>query len=218
MNETLKTVLKVGTGFVVGGLVGYLTAKKLLEKKYSDICDSEVESMREMYDRKAEKLRCELSAQNNESIKRDISSKLGCPEAIMDDRSEEEESEETEENLKSGPREVGLIRRYGGDQVNEAAGGYKFKKDIIDEDLFSNDRSFDKIDLDYYEGDEVLVEAGEIADIGSTIGFDALDHFGETGEEDVVYVRNLRIGTDFAVFRHHECFYWPGEDVSPDDE
>ena len=62
--------------------------------------------------------------------------------------------------------------------------------------------------LQYYEGDGVLADISEniISDVSATIGDEALDHFGEFGEEDVVRVRNKRLGTDYEVIRIHSRY------------
>lgn len=79
---------------------------------------------------------------------------------------------------------------------------------IIMPDQFINEEPyFDKITLEYYE-DGVLCDerTGEIlTDIESAIGRESLNHFGEY-EDDVVYVRNERISTDYEVIYQDRPF------------
>lgn len=75
-----------------------------------------------------------------------------------------------------------------------------------------------KIVLHYYEDNEVLeyeeynLDKGDdhFADIGSTIGHDAVNHFGEF-EKDTVYVRNEALGNDYEVLLEH-CAYDEGDE------
>lgn len=78
----------------------------------------------------------------------------------------------------------------------------------ISPDQFVNEQPFfDKITLEYYD-DGILCEeiSDEIIDnISGTIGMDSLNKFGEY-EEDVVYIRNERVSTDYEVIRQHRAF------------
>lgn len=68
-------------------------------------------------------------------------------------------------------------------------------------------KEFDKITLLYYT-DRVLIEEmsrGIITDINGTVGYDSLHRFGEY-EEDVVYVRNEKISTDFEIIQNDVAF------------
>ena len=72
---------------------------------------------------------------------------------------------------------------------------------VIMPDQFVNEHTeFDKTTLMYYS-DDVLVEEMTreiITDIDSAIGTESLNHFGEF-EDDVVYVRNEKISTDYEI-------------------
>ena len=72
---------------------------------------------------------------------------------------------------------------------------------VIDEIEYSErELYFDKIELDYYVEDEVLVdEAEEITDINTTVGYDIIDDFIKDESEDVIYVRNSKMNTDYMI-------------------
>ena len=63
---------------------------------------------------------------------------------------------------------------------------------------------FEKIEVEYYEGNDTLLDVGaeRVIDISSTIGREALERFGEYGEKDIVYVRNEKLWTDYCVSRN----------------
>lgn len=85
---------------------------------------------------------------------------------------------------------------------------------VISPDSFINEHcEYAKIVLHYYEENEVLeyeeydeAEGDDhFADIGSTIGHDSINHFGEF-EKDTVYVRNEALGNDYEVLLEHSAY------------
>lgn len=85
---------------------------------------------------------------------------------------------------------------------------------VISPDSYANEHNeYAKIVLYYYEDNEVLeyeeynLDKGDdhFADIGSTIGYDAVNHFGEY-ETDAVFVRNERLGNDYEVLLIHSAY------------
>lgn len=78
---------------------------------------------------------------------------------------------------------------------------------ITPDEFVGEKLSYDKITLEYYE-DGILCNALSeeiIEDINRAIGLESLNKFGEY-EEDVVYVRNERISTDYEVIQQHRPF------------
>lgn len=58
MNKALLTNIAVGAGGVaLGGFAGFLVAKKVLEKKYRELADEEIESVRKAYQEELDKHR-----------------------------------------------------------------------------------------------------------------------------------------------------------------
>lgn len=91
----------------------------------------------------------------------------------------------------------------------ESATVPEYKIEILDPNSEDPEQLlFEQQTLQYYEGDHVLTDINEIIipDIEATIGPDALDHFGEFGEEDIVRVRNTRLGIDYEVIRIHGSY------------
>ena len=67
--------------------------------------------------------------------------------------------------------------------------------------------SYDKISLSYFPRDRVLLDDEEdpIDDVNRTIGWRNLTQFGgESGDPDVVFVRNRSLKTDFEVIKDEE--------------
>lgn len=85
---------------------------------------------------------------------------------------------------------------------------------VIDEfDYINGRKMYDKITLNYYDDGVLEEEISEdlVDDIDAAIGRDSLTKFGD---DDMVFVRNERYGTDYAVVRQH-CSYGT---VVPEDD
>lgn len=78
----------------------------------------------------------------------------------------------------------------------------------ISPDEYGDTYNYNTAHLTYYAGDDILADEADelIDDIDGTIGLDSLDHFGEY-EEDVVFVRNDELKTDYEVFLNSGRYY-----------
>lgn len=81
---------------------------------------------------------------------------------------------------------------------------------VISRDSYENEYlDYHKESLVYFENDGVLVDdKDEIVDnVESMVSLKALRCFGEmSGDEDIVYVRNMRIRCDFEIVREHMSY------------
>lgn len=77
----------------------------------------------------------------------------------------------------------------------------------ISPEAFADEHAdYAKLTMVYYEDNEVLVnEEEECVDIDSTIGYDAINHFGDF-EKDAVFIRNEALGNDYEVLLEHAAF------------
>lgn len=78
---------------------------------------------------------------------------------------------------------------------------------VISPEEFSNEHSdYAKLTMVYYEDNEVLLnEEEECVDIGSTIGYDFINHFGDF-EKDAVFIRNEALGNDYEILMEHTSY------------
>ena len=79
---------------------------------------------------------------------------------------------------------------------------------ISDTDIIAGHRMHDQVTVNYYDdgiAEEALNPGCLFDDIDGTIGRESLEHFGEY-EEDVVFVRNERLGIDYEVIRQHRDY------------
>ena len=71
---------------------------------------------------------------------------------------------------------------------------------INESDYSETELSFEKADLDYYLDDGALVdETDALIEIEDAIGYDILEAFINNENEDIIYVRNANLGTDYQI-------------------
>ena len=79
-------------------------------------------------------------------------------------------------------------------------------------EFYDERREYDKITIDWYDGDNVVLDETEnpIADVISYVGCDMNTLFGRPpadGDPDSRFVRNDRYGTDYEIIRHHGSWH-----------
>jgi hypothetical protein len=80
---------------------------------------------------------------------------------------------------------------------------------ISHEEFVAGEEGHDREVLTYYEDDEVLVDTRDVPvpDNDVTVGDDNLRRFGHgSHDNNVVYVRNEKLGLDFEIVRHKGSF------------
>lgn len=198
MNSTLKGVLI----FVLGAAAGSLATWKLIEKKYKDIAQEEIDSVKDTFSK----------MKKNEY-----------PDKLEDypDFEEFDDSDDVEEEPKSEQKidrnnkpdiveyakilsETGYTN-YAERQDKKEKKGVEPVEDerpyVISPDEFGEKDGYENVTLTYY-ADGVLTDYFDnvISNIDEVVGFDSLDHFGEY-EDDVVFVRNEKMETDYEILR-----------------
>lgn len=165
--------------FATGVAIGSVVTWKLVKTKYEQIANEEIESVREYY------------AQKDKETLTD--------EAYGED---EEEPDEPTERVKYA--KVVSDLGYSGEEKEDAEMDDK-PYVISPEDADESD--YDIMHLDYYEGDDVLVDSfGDVVeDVDSTVGADFASHFGEY-EEDTVFVANDAHGTVYEICRDYGSY------------
>ena len=199
MNSTLKGVLI----FVLGAAAGSLATWKLIEKKYKDIAQEEIDSVKDTF---------------SKMKKNEYPDKL-------EDYPDFEEFDDSDDSYDEEPKSEQKIDRNNKPDIVEYAKilsevGYtnyaerqdkKEKKGVepvederpyvISPDEFGEKDGYENVTLTYY-ADGVLTDYFDnvISNVDEVVGFDSLDHFGEY-EDDVVFVRNEKMETDYEILR-----------------
>lgn len=179
-----ETLLFVG-GAVTGAAICYFVTKKKYETEISYL-ESEIDATIDKY-----------YASQEEQI----------PET--EELNEEERKEvETYNSLAGNYTDYSRITKPDiSTLMHEKHPEYDFK--ILDpNNPDPEEQLYEQQTVQYYEEDGTLADISEniIPDLENVIGPDALDHFGEYGEEDIVRVRNKKLGIDYEVIRIHGSY------------
>lgn len=196
MNSTLKGVLI----FVLGAAAGSLATWKLIEKKYKDIAQEEIDSVKDTF---------------SKMKKNEYPDKLeDYPDFEEFDDSDDEEpksEQKIDRNNKPDIVEYAKILSETGYTNYAERQDKKEKKGVepveyerpyvISPDEFGEKDGYENVTLTYY-ADGVLTDYFDnvISNIDEVVGFDSLDHFGEY-EDDAVFVRNDKMETDYEILR-----------------
>lgn len=183
-----KNILSKTFIFVVGAAVGSVVTWKLVEKKYADLADKEIESV-------VESFRARYETEDTETSEDvvDDDEEADCPDEYYEiirkngysteqtaDSNDEEEIEEEEEE--------DMDRPY-----------------VISPDEFG-DCDYAQVSLTYHTDGIVSNDRHKIiANVDELIGIESLDHFGEY-EDDSVFVRNDKLKTDFEILMDYRAF------------
>lgn len=198
MNSTLKGVLI----FVLGAAAGSLATWKLIEKKYKDIAQEEIDSVKDTF---------------SKMKKNEYPDKLeDYPDfEEFDDSDDEEEEPKSEQKIDRNNKpdiveyakilsEVGYTN-YAERQDKKEKKGVEPVEDerpyVISPDEFGEKDGYENVTLTYY-ADGVLTDYFDnvISNVDEVVGFDSLNHFGEY-EDDAVFVRNEKMETDYEILR-----------------
>lgn len=177
--------------FIVGASAGSLITWKFVEKKYKQIAQEEIDSVKETYTK--------MRKDDLEAKKADIEAAKA---KLHPAESEKVETPEVQ------PKEVkeyeNVIARHNytsySNNINEKGGDVMTDRPyVISPDEFGDYPDYETISLTYYNDKVLTDEYNEIVDdIDDLIGEDSLNHFGEY-EDDSVFVRNDALKVDYEI-------------------
>ena len=202
MNSTLKGVLI----FVLGAAAGSLATWKLIEKKYKDIAQEEIDSVKDTFS----KMKKNEYPDKLEDYP-DFEEFDGSDDSYDSDDEEPKSEQKIDRNNKPDIVEYAKIlsetgyTNYAERQDKKEKKGVEPVEDerpyVISPDEFGEKDGYENVTLTYY-ADGVLTDYFDnvISNVDEVVGFDSLDHFGEY-EDDVVFVRNEKMETDYEILR-----------------
>lgn len=167
--------------FLAGIGVGSVVTWALLNNKYRQLAQEEIDSVKEEF---------------RKDVKKEVE-----PEEKQEIEEPEEEQEENEEmdkykKLVRDYRKESTMKKKEEDKDMEYDIPY-----VIPPEEFDTLDNYEVISLTYYQDGVVTDDAGEPMsdeEIEAAIGHDSLNHFGEY-EEDSVFVRNDERQTDYEI-------------------
>lgn len=180
--------MKSFIAFALGAATGSLLTWKLVEEKYRQLANEEIESVREHYRNKNK---------NKEEIKQIVVHHTGDNDNVTEWH--KEDKAEYEKQVK----DLGYS-----DEVQEVfmEPGVDYIEPFVIRPEEYGDNDYEMKSLAYY-ADFVLADNDDdeiISDPESIIG-DGLNHFGEY-EDDSVHVRNINNECDYEILKHEKTF------------
>lgn len=211
-------------GVVLGAGATFLFMKKKLDFVRED-CEAQIEDMKANYKKKTEEtsqFQKDL-ARENAQRKEDLLKSDEISRIYKRTSDEMGEVKPKSYNAFANPMSKDVLKDFGEDSEDEeddefdeedGIREYPQENDIADRpyiisefDYIHGRKMYDKTTLNFYDDGILEEEASEdlIDDIDAAIGRDSLTKFGEE-VDDMVFVRNERISTDFAVVRQHRDY------------
>ena len=183
--------------FVAGSAIGSVVTWKLIEKKYKDLADEEIESVKETFkNRKPRITKDEVKETVEKVINKWKEPKETVEDIVTAEGYSTEDEEETEEDDES---------KY---TVNVDLGVEVIAPYVITPEQFGEYSEYGTKTLTYY-ADNVLTDEIDnpitSEEMETMIGPDALDHFGEY-EDDSVYIRDEMNEMDYEILKSEKKF------------
>ena len=183
--------------FVAGATIGSVVTWKLIEKKYKDLADEEIESVIETFKNRKPR----ITKDNVKETVEKVINKYKEPKEIVEDivtserysiENEEEIDEDDESNYTVNiDNDIEVVTPY-----------------VITPEQFGEYNEYGTKTLTYY-ADNVLTDEIDnpitSEEMVTMIGQDALDHFGEY-EDDSVYIRDEINEMDYEILKSEKKF------------
>lgn len=172
MNNTLSKILIFAAGAAIGSVVTW----KVLDAKYAQRAEQEIEEMKDYYEEK--------HASHTETDEDEITVS----------------SEEVSEYVEIANR---YTSKGGGTELMDTVGTAPY---VIHPDDFDTLDDYDTISLSHYTDGILADEDDNIIeDVDGLVGRDYASHFGEF-EDDAVYIRNERLKIDYEILQDYRPY------------
>lgn len=183
--------------FVAGAAIGSVVTWKLIEKKYKDLADEEIESVKETFkNRKSRITKDEVKETVEKVINKFKEPKETVENIVTSEGYYTEDEEETEEDDESNYT------------IDVDPGVEVIVPYVITPEQFGEYDEYGTKTLTYY-ADNVLTDEIDSPitsdEMITMIGPDALDHFGEY-EDDSVYIRDEMNEMDYEILKSEKMF------------
>ena len=183
--------------FVAGAAVGSVITWKLIEKKYKDLADEEIESVIETFKNRKPRI---TKDEVKETVEKVINKYKKPKEIVEDIVTAERYSIENEEEIDEDDESNYTVNIDNDDTV--------ITPYVIEPERFGEYNEYGTKTLTYY-ADNVLTDEIDnpitSEEMVTMIGPDALDHFGEY-EDDSVYIRDEMNEMDYEILKSEKTF------------
>lgn len=183
--------------FVAGAAIGSVITWKLIEKKYKDLADEEIESVKETFKNRKSRI---TKDEVKETVEKVINKWKEPKETVEDIVTAAGYSTEDEENTEEDDESNYTVDVDPGIEV--------IVPYVITPEQFGEYNEYGTKTLTYY-ADNVLTDEIDnpitSEEMVTMIGPDALDHFGEY-EDDSVYIRDEMNEMDYEILKSEKMF------------
>ena len=183
--------------FVVGAAIGSVVTWKLIEKKYKDLADEEIESVKETFKNRKPRI---TKDEVKETVEKVINKWKEPKETVEDIVTDEGYSTEDEENTEEDDESNYTVDVDPGVEI--------IMPYVITPERFGEFNEYGTKTLTYYADDVLTDEIDNpitLEEMETMIGPDALDHFGEY-EDDSVYIRDEMNEIDYEILKSEKLF------------
>lgn len=204
----MLTRLNYAAAFAVGIGCGVLATYSFFRSKYEKLHNEEVAAIEEVMRKKREKEKAE-----EEKAYEETGSTIVEIKKRTDDLTNY--SNVTASYISSvPPTDSEMENRIGNmhDKMEELAESEAPKEEPGEQYEITSmdwldDPFYDKVELTYYVGDDTVAnEAGQIDDVGMSIGMEIFEVFKER-EDPEMYVRNPSLGIDYNIVKDMGCYH-----------
>lgn len=165
--------------FAMGTAVGSVITWHCVKKKYEQIAQEEIDSVKAVFMKKDPDMEVTVSETPHQAEPRKVEEKPSISEyaALL--------------------KNEGYTNYSGAGKEEQTS--MNDKPYVISPEEFGEYEEYEKISLTYY-GDQVLADENDelVEDVEGAVGFESLTHFGEY-EDDSVFVRNDRLKCDYEI-------------------
>lgn len=174
--------------FVAGAGVGSALTWVFTKKKYSDLAQKEIDSVKEAFSNRKEVFKEQEKDDNNDNSGESDSQADKAAKAL---------NKKSIVDYSNFSKYEELNKKYSNNESDEKLG--KECPYVISPDEFGELDDYEKVSLTYYK-DGVLTDDNDdiIEDVDAVVGLASLTHFGEY-EDDSVFVRNDQRMCDYEI-------------------
>lgn len=187
MNKTVNFVM-----FILGAAIGSVVTWRYVEKKYEQIAQDEIDSVKEVFSKREVEVKEDIEARAKADTAKEKPSVVEYAARLREQgyTNYSDMADEKPEEVKKEP--MTMDRPY-----------------VIAPEEFGDIDDYETISLTYY-ADQILADDNDeiVDDIDGVVGFDSLNSFGEY-EDDSVFVRNDRLKCDYEILLDQRKFSKP---------
>lgn len=170
MNNSGIAVLSFIGGAAIGAIIAWKVTDKVVSKKYSDIAQEEIDSVKAKFTVPKVEVKKEETEKKEDPLVKAVTSKPSLSDYAKKIKEYTNYSNVEEEKAHFEPKN-------------------KTKPYVISPDEFGDDEEYDQQELTFYSDGILADEDDTILNIDEVVGKDAIKHIGDY-EDDAVHVKN----------------------------